>query len=190
MTENTEQTLTVEDILNDQAEELPFNPICRIWQEVLSNAEAVRDERITPQWAARVISSHKDIHFDDMPDYRDLYYARILQLREVLDGEIEASPECLNATTADEDLELNTILYINVIIGWQKTILSWELDWDCTHADAAIDLATIIELHKMFFDPTGLASLLDQINFEFSETNQELLTAELEEMKSEWTVDE
>ena len=38
----------------------------------------------------------------------------------------------------------------------------------------------------MFFDQTGLTSLLDNIKFEFSDEHRELLTMELEEMKREW----
>ncbi len=42
----------------------------------------------------------------------------------------------------------------------------------------------------MFFGDTGLTGLLDQINFEFDETAQKLLMAELEELKANWETNE
>lgn len=189
MTEPIEEQLTVDDILSE-AEKTPHHAILRVWQEVLESSKEVRKERITPQWATRVCSTHAEVTFSDMPAYRDLYYARIDELAGVLQAEIDTDDECLKADTVALDSENNTFHYLNVIIGWQKTILSWELGWDCTNAGAAIDLAVIADVHKMFFGDVGLASLLDQINFEFSETAQELLYNELEEMKQNWDTDE
>lgn len=187
--ETTEEQLTVDDILNE-AEKAPYSPILKVWREVLESSKEVRKEKITPQWASRVTSAHNGVTFPDMPAYRDLYYQRIDELATVLQFEIDSDDECLNYTTPEEDLEHNGIHYLSIIIGWQKTILTWELDWDCTRDDAAIDLACIAEVHKMFFGETGLASLLDQIKFEFTEGSQQLLYTELEELKSEWEADE
>ena len=95
MTENVEAVeaeLTVDDIL-DQAPE--FHPILRVWQEILDASKKVRQERITPQWALRVVTTHADMHFQDMTDYRDLYYQSIDELAEALKVEIETDDECL-----------------------------------------------------------------------------------------------
>ena len=185
----TETQLTVQDIL-DESPEAPYHTILQVWTSILSASDNVRKERITPQWANRVIGSHAQIHFDDMPHYRDLYYDKIDQLKDVLQAEIDSDEECLKQPTAEEDVQNNSFHYLNVIINWQKVILSWELEWDCTHIDAPLELATIIEVHKMFFDQTGLTSLLDEIKFEFTDEQRELLTAELEVMKQEWNADE
>lgn len=190
MTENVEAVeaeLTVDDIL-DQAPE--FHPILRVWQEILDSSKQVRQERITPQWALRVITSHPDMHFSDMPDYRDLYYQSIDELAVALNAEIDTDDECLKYTSPEEDAEKNTFHYLNVIIAWQKIILTWELEWDVESPDAAVQLAVISEVHKMFFGEVGLTSLLDQINFEFTEDSQNLLRAELEELKENWANDE
>ena len=189
MTEHTEEQLTIEEIL-DEAKDNPYTPVLNVWKEILEASKTVRKERITPQWASRIVSQYNGIYFDAMPLYRDLYYDKIDQLIEVLQTEIDTDDECLKHPSPEEDKEQNTFHYLNVIIGWQKVILSWELDWDCTHIDAPVELATIAEVHKMFFGDTGLASLLDQINFEFTETAQQLLFAELEEQKANWTNDE
>lgn len=190
MTENVEAVeaeLTVDDIL-DQAPE--FHPILRVWQEILDASKKVRQERITPQWALRVVTTHADMHFQDMTDYRDLYYQSIDELAEALKVEIETDDECLKYATPEEDAENNTFHYLNVIIAWQKIILTWELEWDVDAPDAPVQLAVISEVHKMFFGEVGLTSLLDQINFEFTEDSQDLLRAELEELKENWTGDE
>ena len=76
------------------------------------------------------------------------------------------------------------------MFSWQKVILSWELDWDCTSPSAAVEIASIIEVHKMFFGDTGMVTLLDQINLEFTEDMQQQLMVELEELKENWTNDE
>lgn len=186
MTEPIEEQLTIEDILTE-AKDNPYTPVLNVWREILEASKEVRKERITPQWASRVCSMYAEVTFDAMPDYRDLYYDKLDQLVEVLQTEIDTDDECLKHSSPEEDKEKNSFHYLNIIIGWQKTILSWELDWDCTHADAAVDIAAIAEVHKMFFGDTGLSSLLDQINFEFNETAQQLLFAELEDMKATWT---
>jgi hypothetical protein len=188
VTESTEEQLTVDDILNDGVVE--YHAILQVWQEVLESSKMVRQERITPQWALRVVTTHADVHFSDMTDYRDLYYQSIDELADALRTEIETDDECLKITTPEEDAERNTFHYLNVIISWQKIILTWELDWDVDDIDAPVRLAVISDVHKMFFGEVGLTSLLDQINFDFSEDSQDLLRAELEELKQNWTGDE
>ena len=191
MTEHIEEEqLTVDDIIAEAAESHPYTPVLNVWKEILDGSEAVRQERVTPQWANRITTQYKGIYFDAMPLYRDLYYVKIDELRAVLQTEIDSDEECLKYPSIEEDKEHNSYHYMNVIIGWQKAILSWELDWDCTDIDAAIEFAAISEVHKMFFGDTGLTSLLDQINFEFNETAQQLLLAELEELKANWNSDE
>jgi hypothetical protein len=184
-----EEQLTVEDIISE-AKDNPYTPVLNVWREILEASKEVRKERITPQWASRITSQYSGVYFDAMPVYRDLYYDKIDQLIEVLQTEIDSDDECLKHPSPEEDKEQNSFHYLNIIIGWQKTILSWELDWDCTHIDAAVELAAISEIHKMFFGETGLTSLLDQINFEFNESAQQLLFMELEEIKKNWTLDE
>ena len=107
MTEHVEEAeLTVEDIL-DQAPEL--HPILRIWQEILDSSKQVRQERITPQWALHIITRHHDMHFQDMMNFRDLYYLSIDEMATALKFEIETDDECLKYTTPEEDVENNTV---------------------------------------------------------------------------------
>jgi len=186
MSEDTQQSdLTVEDILAE-ADTAPYHTILEVWREVLKPAAAERTVKIAPQWANRICSTYREVSFRDIPAFRDSYFDKIDELKEILDVEINSDVECFNMTSAEEDVELNSHHYLNLLIEWQKALLEWELEWDCTHPDAATDLAAISEVHRMFFDPTGLTSLLDNIQFEVTDADRDLLTTELETLRSSW----
>ena len=180
--EGTENLLTVQDILDD-ANAAPYNSILRIWAEVLKPAEQERLKKITPQWANRICNTYREINFADVPKFRDHYFDKVLELANILDLEIATDDECLNVTTPEEDVQHNTFHYLNVLIDWQKALLSWELAWDCSDACAAVELAAISEVHRMFFDQNGLTALLDQIKFEMTDDHRDLLAASLQEMR-------
>ncbi|MGV0949424.1 MAG: hypothetical protein ACOYB3_02040 [Azonexus sp.] len=173
---------TVQDIL-DEANAAPYHTILEVWREVLKPARTERTAKITPQWANRIVSTYRGLEFADMVKFRDHYFDKIAELEDILLGEIETDDECLNVTKPEEDVENNSHHYINVLTNWQKTFLSWELDWDCTDDCAAAELAAISEVHRMFFDQNGITALLDQIKFEFSDNDRDLLAAELQELR-------
>ena len=89
----------------------------------------------------------------------------------------------LNAVVAEEDLEVNGTRYKQLLIDWQKAFMLWELDWAPLLQDAAMQIAAISEVHKMFFDQGGLVSLLDQINFTMTDEDTAELAAELQALK-------
>lgn len=180
MTETSD--LTVQDIL-DEAENAGYHTILEIWREVLKPAEAERTKRITPQYANRICTTYNGVAFEDMPDFRDSYFDKIKQLTAILEAEIEGDDECLKFTTPEEDVEFNSHHYLNVLIDWQRAFLTWELDWDTTHPDAALELAAISETHRMFFDANGLTALLDQIKFEFTDADRDLLASALQDLR-------
>jgi len=153
----------------------PFNPILRVWSEVLKPARDVAGDQITPQWASRITAKYQELTFADMPDFRDRYFAKIAELEGVLHAVIEADEECLNQATPEEDAEYNSDNYITVLTQWQVTVLGWEMDWNCQYPSAAAELAAISEVHTMFFGEVGLTSLLDQINFEFTDMHRDAL---------------
>ncbi len=173
-----EGQLTVEDILSE-ANEAAYHTILELWRGILAPAEAEKKRRITPQWANRIVSTFTGVDFSDMPAYRDLYFDRLKVLADILDVEIASDDECLKHFTAEEDVEHNGRHYINVLITWQKQFMQWELEWEVTSPEAAIDLATLSEVHKMFFDSNGVTNLLDQIKFVFTDADRELLAEEL-----------
>jgi hypothetical protein len=171
----------------DELEKTLFRPILHIWREVLKPATSERKERPTPQWATRIIFAYRDVGYGDMYAFRDLYYDRIAQLAKILDEEIESDQECLTYATPAEDAVENVQHYKRLLVAWQLAILQWELDWDCLHADAAIDLAAISEVHKMFFDQTGLTSYLENIQFDFTDADKMELAQALEDLKEKVT---
>lgn len=180
--ETIEGELTVDDIINE-ASDAGYHSILEIWRAVLAPAEQEKSRRITPQWANRIVGTYNGIGFDAIPDFRDLYYDRVIELAQILEALIEDDPECLNVTSAEEDIEVNWTRYKQMLIDWQKAFLLWELEWRADRPDAAIQIAAIAEVHKMFFDERGLLGLLDQIKFEFTELDQAELATELQAMK-------
>lgn len=166
--------LTVEDIIED-ANKAAYHTILEIWREVLRPAANEMTKRVTPQWATRVVNQYHGLTYKDMPAFRSEYFGSILQLAQILDAEIETDDECLKYISAEEDVEHNTHHYLNVLFAWQMQFMQWELDWDPAAPDAAIKIAALGEVHKMFFDPQGLTALLDEIKFEFTDTDRDTL---------------
>jgi hypothetical protein len=169
-----EGELTVEDIIAD-ANKAAYHTILEVWREVLKPAKGEMSKRITPQWATRIVNQYHGVSYADMPAFRELYFGKILHLAEILDDEIAQDDECLNLTTAEEDVEHNTSHYLNVLFSWQMQFMQWEIEWDSTSPTAGIEVAALAEVHKMFFDPQGLTALLDQINFQFTDTDRDTL---------------
>ena len=161
-----------------------YRTILEVWKEVLRPARDEMSAKVLPQYAQRIISSYVGISFSDMEVFRDRYYSKILDLAEILDEEIASDPECLHHHTPEEDVEHNREHYFNLILHWQMALLQWEMDWETTDPYAAVEMAAISEVHKMFFGQTGFIQFLDNINFEFTEDDQRLLSSELEEMKA------
>ncbi len=191
MPENTDITnitdedqLTIEDFL-EQTAEAKYHTALEIWQEVLKSARLERPKKITPQWANRICTTYHQMTFADMPEFKERYFDKLEELLTVLTIELATDEEALNLTTPEEDAELNAFHYINVLIDWQKVFLQWELDWDPAMLSAPIELAAISEVHRMFFDKTGITSLLDNIPFEFTDEHRELLATTLQQMKQE-----
>ena len=184
MSENTQETeLTVEDILAE-ADEVAYHTVLEIWQGVLKPETREASAKITPQWANRITSSYRELTFADMPTFRDTYFEKIGNLADILDTEVASDDECLNMEDPEEDVAHNSHHYLNLLVDWQKQFLAWELEWECTDPHAAIELAVIAEVHRMFFDSNGLTNLLDAINFEVTDTDRDMLAAALEELRA------
>lgn len=181
----TETPLTVQDILDD-AEESKYHTLLEIWSKVIEPAEKERTEQIRPQWANRICNTYREINFRDMPAFRKLYFDRVQELGKIVDLEIESDDECLNMTSPEEDIEHNAHHYINILINWQTTFLTWELQWDTQSEDAGVDIATIAELHRMFLAQEGLVSLLDQIKFELTDNVRETIATALSDFEKSW----
>jgi hypothetical protein len=163
-----------------------FHPVLQVWQRVLEPAAGeAKTEKVTPQYATRILQSYPGLTYADMVDVRDLYYGKILELSAILDAEIGTLEQPFEYFDKPEvDAEENATHYKALLTDWQKQFLTWELAWDCTSPTAAAEVAAISEVHKMFFGPTGIVAYLDNIKLEFTEDDQAALAAELEELKA------
>lgn len=179
------KTMHAEDALTvlREGEEPSFHTVLEVWREVLKPAFAERNNRVTPQWATRICASYKEINYADFAAFKDLYYDRIEELINILVAEIDSDEECLNQETPIEDVAHNAQHYKNIIRDWQVRFLEWELAWSPDHSDAAIQLATISEIHRMILGPEGLLPFLESIQFQFSEEDQTWLRDELEAVR-------
>jgi len=166
-------------------EDTTYHTILEAWREVLRPAAAEATKKVTPQWANRMIATYMGLTYADMNDFRDLYYARIEQMLNILRLEITSDPDCLTKIDATEDQAENAHHYKNLLMNWQLAILEWEIEWDCTNGDAAIEIAVISEIHKMFLAEQGLVQWLEQIKFEFTEADQATLVETLMEFRGE-----
>lgn len=171
-----------------QEEEPKHRPILAIWREVLSNIETEAEKKVTPLFASRIVGSYPGVTFATMEDYRDIYFGRLKVLRALVQNEIDANEDALKPTTVEEDREENSSAYKNLLFQVQLQLRQWELEWETTSPDAAVELAALGEIHKMFFgipgQQQGLTGHLEYIGLEFTEADQEMLVEALEELKA------
>jgi hypothetical protein len=164
-------------------EDFEYHPILMVWREILKPARTEALKKVTPQWASRICAQYQQVTFADMNEFRDRYYAKIEELFQMLLDEIASDDNCLVYDTPAEDLAENVSHYKNLLRDWQVRFMAWEVAWDCTAPDAALELAAISEVHKAFFGQTGVTQFLDNIKLELDEEWQAELSAELESMK-------
>lgn len=169
--------------LLEDGTEPEFHPVLQVWREVLSNGPELAKEKVTPQWASKIVGTYSGVTFADMEEVQAGYFDRIAELARILDLEIATDKDCLSYTTAEDDVLNNSDHYKNLLRDWQLSFLQWELDWDTTSPYAAAQLASISEVHKMFFGPTGLTAYLDNIKLEFTEQDQADLGQALVELR-------
>lgn len=193
---NPDETVveTIEFPEAEQAEEFVppqpnFHPILKVWKEVLSNAEAESKKNPSPTWCQGIVGNYIGLSFADCLDVRDLYFELLNDQYLVLLAEIETDPDCLSYSTPEEDLENNTVHYLNLITAWTSVFLRYELAWDCQDPQAAARIAALSEVHKMYLGNTGLTQHLDNIRFQFTETDganmREVLDAILAEREGD-----
>lgn len=164
-------------------DEPSFHTILEVWQKVIEPARTEQHEKVTPQYASRIVSKYPEVHYGDMIVFKDLFYAKIIELLEILEDVIASDPKALSWTTAEEDREHNSKHYRKLLLEWQKHFLAWELEWETTDPFAAVKLAAIGEVHHFFFSETGISAHLQNIQFQYTEQDQAEVATELEAMR-------
>jgi hypothetical protein len=186
---NEDVELTTQDQMDLAAlgvttgDEPEFHPILESWRELLKPAKDEADAKITPQYANRIVQTYSDITFSEMNHFRDLYYARILELEQVLLDVIASDDQCLLVTSPEEDKEKNSRHYKTLLLEWQKHFLLWELSWDTMDEDAGVQIGVFGELHKMFFGDVSVTAHLQNIQFEFTDQDRAEVAVALQEVK-------
>lgn len=160
-----------------------YHTILEVWREVLTPARTEQHEPVTAAWANRMINTYPEIRYADMEEFRDRYFAKIIQLLEILELEIESDDTALDHLDPEEDATLNADHYKNLLLQWQLAITQWEKDWACTDPYAGVELGTISEVHKQVFGQVGLTQYLDTIQFEYTEADQADLAEAINELR-------
>lgn len=179
LTEEGEKDEKAFNTLLAAAAEVPYNPVLRIWKEILSTDNLAHGARITVPWATAMCGKYQGMTFAQMPAFVERYFQIMSDLAAELEAEIASDDDCLKQHTIDDDKEENGGHYRTLLTSWQKRLLTWEMGWDCTHPDAAAHVAALGEVSGFFFGETGLTGHLGAIGFEFTSEDQEALAAEL-----------
>lgn len=182
LTEQDEKDLAT--LLSD-AGEAKYNPVLRIWKEILSPENIAHGSRVSIPWSNAILSKYHGMTFALMPAFVDRYHQIMSEMADALRVEIATDPDCLNWFSLEEDVEENRAHYIQMLHHWQKCLLVWEVIWDCGHPDAAAHVAALGEAGLFFFGETGLAAHLSQIGLEFDEADQQDLADELREYEEQ-----
>lgn len=161
--------------------ETRYITVLETWRELLKPGAKVLSEKPHPNWCIHMITSYVGLDFKDMLAVRDEITSRFELMRTILDLELDGDEECMKKASREEDIEENRAHYKNLIYLWQAQVQQWELEWDCTDPDAAITLAALGEIHKMFLGEQGLIRHLDAVQFPFDQSDQEELVGLLTE---------
>lgn len=162
-----------------------YHTILEVWDKVLEPARVEAKAKISPQWAVRITSTYPTLTFGDMGRFQEIFYGMIEDLHEILKDQIKGDTEAFTRTELEVDREENRNHYLALLTKWQVYILQCELDWEWQDPDAAIKLAALSEVHKLFLGEQGLTGHLEQIGFEFTEEDQENLSQVLAAVRDE-----
>lgn len=171
----------------DPPEEHQYHTLLEVWRALLKPGRdgTARKQRVTPQWATKVVNTYPQVEFSDTLDVHHRLFDLIEALGDILDAEIETDDQCLTHASAEEDRVENSQHYLNLLREWQTYLLRMELAWSPVNADAAVELAALSEVHAMFLGQNGLVAHLDSIGFQFTDDDQQALQDALESVKSE-----
>lgn len=176
----TNTTETVEDISSLPTE---YNTVLRVWQEILSPAGDLVEEPITPKWALYIVNTYPEMTFNKVELFQKTFYGLLEELGGILQEIIDGNKDCLKVADAEEDLEENRQIYLQVIEAWQVALRQRELAWDSNSTTAAEQLAAISEVDRLVFGQEGFINYLDSIKLEVTEAEQQYLTDLLNEQE-------
>ncbi len=155
----------------------PLHTLLEIWENLLSNIEKSREERVGPQIAARILRAWPMLPLQRIPAYLDTYHSYLEQFRDVLRELISDNPEALK-NLGSEDAELNHQLYLDLLFEWNCLALGFDLTWDVTHEDSYLQLAALADAFNFVLGDQGLVAHFNSIGFRLTEEeNADLVSA-------------
>ena len=175
--EITELMEDVESFLSD-APETPTIPevqpitVLETWLKVLGTADIGDDEpKVSMQFASHLIRSYPELKFRDLKAVDARFREKLLDFRDILQAEVDGEPAALKRMATDA--ADNRHLYLNAILGWQQSTVEWELNWDPSDVNAAIEFAACAEAHRFALSPMGLLAHLEVIGLEFGPDDEQ-----------------
>jgi hypothetical protein len=155
--------------------------VLRMWQEVLSNIEFHDEQKISIDFAARVVArySHLGVRVQEVREYYTIHNTYLKVFRKIVLDEIESDPACLEHV--EDDGEYNAPHYLNILLQWQLQIRQFEQEWESNTKIAHLRLAAFNDAIAFILGAEALASLLDHNGFEMTDDDREYLAAALEE---------
>ena len=159
--------------------------VLEIWENLLSNIEEARKERVTPVVANRIITNYPKLEFSDIPAYWNEYYDLMTEMRTILRTVIASKEDCFKHI--EDDATENRELYLELLFQWSDQIARWEETWDCMDPKAALKLAAIADVAAVFMGQTGITEALSQpqVGFSFDDDARVALAKRLEEAAEE-----
>jgi len=170
-------------------EEYPMKTLLEIWRELLTNIEAGRAEKVTPQAANHVVTQWPKISFQEVPRYHEIYHDLLIELRQILLDMIKANPDALknlgDRGAETSDAIANRPLYLELLFLWQFHIMGWEAAWDASDPESHLLIAAIADATSFFVSNRGLVEHLTNIGFVYSDDDRDALGERLSEARAE-----
>lgn len=186
MTESNEG-LPAQDEADLQAmlDEAPPRTLLETWDKLLESAATVREERIAPDVAVKIVQSWPELKYSDLPAYNELFFSHVEEAHRILKEEIAKNDNCL--LNVDNDAEENGDIYRELIFLWQKHFLEVSHEWDPASVDAAVALAAMGRAQSFLFEPgRGLINHLDHLKgFEFGDADRDAMGDRLRAVQEE-----
>ena len=167
----------VEEVVEDDSNVIQMPPkpadhtVLEIWQKVLSNVNAAKQERITTTNAFKLLASYPFLTTKDLVPYYTAFYWCLEQYRDVLEFEIGTDDRCLEWTDPDLDAENNRHHYTNLMVNWQRLALSMRTDWEASSELAGPELAALNDSQSFMLGEKGIINLLSQLKLDYDQAD-------------------
>jgi len=175
----------VENVETPEADEelgAPKYSLLKVWLELLSNVEEVKDQPIPMFVAHKVVNAWPKLSYQDTAVYHSLYHALLLDVRRILQEVVSEHEGCLDFE-GDDDAEQNRPIYYELVVAWNVLLDQLELEWRATDEDSHITLAAMVDVRAFLFSRTGFAGHLEArgISFETEEIAEAIAAAREEQ---------